>query len=172
MNDNKDIQKRKFAPPLSHSNLTEHENLRSHYDPNGSWTGVPDGWDKDENGKKEVEAAKDMREYPLEGIIAPTNGDTYEQNTRNLTDSKDVESGSDPFDDRPFDDDHEQIERHPHKRVSPYSKNDVEAGIYPLGDIGEPAKKDGYPNAAEGRLPIHKEGIKEDVVPVQDVDDL
>ncbi len=34
---------RGYNPPLSHSNLTEQENLRSHYDPNGSWTGVPDG---------------------------------------------------------------------------------------------------------------------------------
>lgn len=34
-------KKRKYAPPLSHDNLSQEETLASHYDPNGSWTGVP-----------------------------------------------------------------------------------------------------------------------------------
>ena len=38
---------RKYQQPLSDSNMTEHENLRSHYDPNGSYTGTPDGWRDD-----------------------------------------------------------------------------------------------------------------------------
>lgn len=38
-------RKRKYAPPLSHSNLSEQENLASHYDPNGSWTGIPENGD-------------------------------------------------------------------------------------------------------------------------------
>lgn len=35
-------KKRKHNVPLSHSNLTDHETMRSHYDPNGSWTGTPE----------------------------------------------------------------------------------------------------------------------------------
>ncbi len=123
--------KKKNKAPLSHSNLTEHENLRSHYDPNGSWTGTPDGWDKDinapdakggnsheteadrdvygkymptENGYMQsegvrteledgltsggVEAGQDIAEYPLEGQVAPSGGDSYEQNTRDMQDHK------------------------------------------------------------------------------------
>ncbi len=114
--------KKKNRAPLSHSNLSEHENLRSHYDPNGSWTGTPASWDEDvkspsqnvaptkrdaesdrdvygdfkptENGyvqqegndagsKRDIEAGN-IAEYPLEGQIAPQNGDSYEENTRNM----------------------------------------------------------------------------------------
>ena len=32
---------RKHNVPLSHSNLPTHENLRSHFAPNGSYTGRP-----------------------------------------------------------------------------------------------------------------------------------
>ncbi len=121
--------KKKNRAPLSHSNLTEHENLRSHYDPNGSWTGTPDGWDKDvkapdekspreteadrdvygkymptENGYVQsegvrteledglilggAEAGQDIAEYPLEGQVAPSGGESYEQNTRDMQDHK------------------------------------------------------------------------------------
>lgn len=153
--------KKKNRAPLSHSNLTQHENLRSHYDPNGSWTGTPDGWDKDiasldakrddrhdveaarddhdlteyansgggsrqteadrdvygkymptENGyvqsegvrtdledgltsggveagqdmsdSGDIEAGRDVAEYPLEGQVAPADGESYEQNTRDM----------------------------------------------------------------------------------------
>ena len=31
---------RKHNVPLSHSNLSTHENLRSRFDPNGSYTGI------------------------------------------------------------------------------------------------------------------------------------
>lgn len=34
-------KQRKRLPPLSHSNLSEEENLKSLYDPNGSYTGAP-----------------------------------------------------------------------------------------------------------------------------------
>lgn len=35
-------RKRTRNIPLSHSNLSAHENLRSRFDPNGSYTGVPE----------------------------------------------------------------------------------------------------------------------------------
>ncbi len=107
--------KNKNRAPLAHSNLTKHENMRSHYDPNGSWTGTPDGWDKTsdysapkDEGSRDTESGSDVfgfvpthetpdferefsnddveagREYPLEGEVAPTDGDSYSQNTRDM----------------------------------------------------------------------------------------
>ena len=55
-------RKRKYQLPLSHSNLTKHENMRSHFDPNGSWTGVPekDGNPDVPDGEKPVQDADDL----------------------------------------------------------------------------------------------------------------
>ncbi len=168
----KDKKERRYNPPLAHSNLTEHENMRSHYDPNGSWTGTPDGWDKDtdvHDDKHDVESGKDIYEYPLEGIVAPSDGKTYEQNTRNLI-KNDLESGKDIYDDR------DRMEnRASHNNRSTYDgKHDIESSgdIYPLGDEGAPCDEDGYPSVPDGELPIWKSGIKQDVTPVQDADDL
>lgn len=55
-------RKRKYQLPLSHSNLTKHENMRSHFDPNGSWTGVPEkyGYPDVPDGEKPVQDADDL----------------------------------------------------------------------------------------------------------------
>ena len=55
-------RKRKYQLPLSHSNLTKHENMRSHFDPNGNWTGVPekDGYPDVPDGEKPVQDADDL----------------------------------------------------------------------------------------------------------------
>ncbi len=310
--------KKKNKAPLSHSNLTEHENLRSHYDPNGSWTGTPDGWDKDieapdeakkndcgaeadrdvygdfmptengyvqsEDGKSEledgltsggVEAGQDIVEYPLEGQVAPMDGESYEQNTRDMQDHKypehtadngmaeteaggdfytriqgengeyekkamdklapahdgvyddqapmDIEAGSDFYheklnaevgkelyhydieaakdmneasdvaggediyqNDIKFDPDKYESgewKQSPEERPAPkrdveigkeISHDDVEIGssVYPLGTVGMPVGEGGYPSVPDGELTMEQAGVKEDVVPVQDADDL
>ncbi len=48
--------------PLSHSNLSTHENLRSHFDPNGSYTGVPEkhGYPDVPDGEKPVQDVDDL----------------------------------------------------------------------------------------------------------------
>ena len=55
-------RKRKYQLPLSHSNLTKHENMRSHFDPNGSWAGVPEkeGYPDVPDGEKPVQDADDL----------------------------------------------------------------------------------------------------------------
>ena len=55
-------RKRKYQLPLSHSNLTKHENMRSHFDPNGSWTGVPEkeGYPDVPDCEKPVQDADDL----------------------------------------------------------------------------------------------------------------
>lgn len=298
--------KNKNRAPLSHSNLTEHENLRSHYDPNGSWTGTPDGWDKDapsattpakddreteggqdvygdykptengyvqsadgkselEDGSTEggIEAGSDISpivEYPLEGQIAPSGGDSYEQNTRDMqshdyphhTDGNgmaEVEAGGDmftpriqgengeyekqamdklaPAHDAVYDDqapmkldveggsdfyyeeknatsecgndisdvgksdveggddiyqndinfdpsDYESGDWKKRPEECPAPKRDVEisANFYPLGDVGTPVAPNGYPSVPDGELTMEQAGVKEDIVPVQDADDL
>ena len=210
--------KRKQRAPLAHSNLTTHENLRSHYDPNGSWTGVPDGWDKDgeypskndrtvygsysptENGYvqqkgdepsyKIAASVESSREFfPLEGEVAPTNGDSYAQNTRDMSSAKyrdrmnndmaQAEAANDDSAGRPRPTDGDAWKRQRPVDPSPYCadfspRGDIESGedIYPLGDVGTPAKEDGYPSIPDGELPIDKAAIKEDITPVQDADDL
>lgn len=296
--------KKKNRAPLSHSNLTEHENLRSHYDPNGSWTGTPDGWDKDipsvENSAKDdrateggqdvygdfkptengyvqsadgkseledgiteggIEVANEfssVAEYPLEGQVAPYGGDSYEQNTRNMQDHDyphhtdtngmaeteaggdmytprvqgengeyekqaidklaparddvydnqapmkldaecgsdsyyeaknvdaecgkdiecqgDVESGDDIYqNDIEFDpSDYERGDWKKHPEECPSPKRDVEIAtdFYALGDVGIPVSANGYPSVPDGELTMEQAGVREDVVPVQDADDL
>lgn len=53
---------RKHNVPLSHSNLSTHENLRSRFDPNGSYTGVPEkhGYPKTPDGELPVQDADDL----------------------------------------------------------------------------------------------------------------
>ena len=53
---------RKHNVPLSHSNLTTHENMRSHFDPNGSYTGVPEkhGYPDVPDGEKPVQDVDDL----------------------------------------------------------------------------------------------------------------
>lgn len=55
-------KKRKYSEPLSHSNLTNHENMKSHFDPNGSWTGTPEegGWPVETDGELPVQDADDL----------------------------------------------------------------------------------------------------------------
>ncbi len=55
-------KKRKYDVPLSHSNMTEHETMRSHFDPNGSWTGTPEhqGWPETPDGELPVQDADDL----------------------------------------------------------------------------------------------------------------
>lgn len=56
-------KKRKHEVPLSHSNLTDHENMRSLFDPNGSWTGTPeteDGYPLVPGGEVPVQDADDL----------------------------------------------------------------------------------------------------------------
>ena len=55
-------RKRQYQLPLSHSNLTKHENMRSPFDPNGSWTGVPEkeGYPDVPDGEKPVQDADDL----------------------------------------------------------------------------------------------------------------
>lgn len=53
---------RKHNVPLSHSNLSTHENLRSRFDPNGSYTGVPEkhGYPDVPDGEKPVQDVDDL----------------------------------------------------------------------------------------------------------------
>ncbi len=55
-------KKRKYEVPLSHSNLTDGENLSSHFDPNGSWTGTPaeDGYPRLTDSDRPVQDADDL----------------------------------------------------------------------------------------------------------------
>lgn len=55
-------KQRKQKPPLSHSNLSEEENLQSLYDPNGSYTGapVPFGFPYPPDGEIPVQDADDL----------------------------------------------------------------------------------------------------------------
>ncbi len=48
--------------PQSHSNLSTHENMRSLYDPNGSYTGTPEenGYPKTPDGDLPVQDADDL----------------------------------------------------------------------------------------------------------------
>ncbi len=58
----KNMKKRKYEVPLSHSNMTNHENMRSHFDPNGSWTGTPedDGYPITPDGEVPIQDADDL----------------------------------------------------------------------------------------------------------------
>lgn len=53
---------RRNRAPLSHSNLSEEEYLRSLFDPNGSYTGTPDndGYPATPDGDKPVQDADDL----------------------------------------------------------------------------------------------------------------
>ncbi len=52
---------RKYNIPLSHSNLSTHENLRSRFDPNGSYTGITEGYNPTvPNGEKPVQDVDDL----------------------------------------------------------------------------------------------------------------
>lgn len=56
-------KRRKHNVPLSHSNLTDHENMRSLFDPNGSWTGTPEtknGYPEEPGGEMPVQDADDL----------------------------------------------------------------------------------------------------------------
>ena len=55
-------RKRTRNIPLSHSNLSAHENLRSRFDPNGSYTGVPEkhGYPDVPDGEKLVQDVDDL----------------------------------------------------------------------------------------------------------------
>lgn len=55
-------RKRTRNIPLSHSNLSAHENLRSRFDPNGSYTGVPEkhGYPDVSDGEKPVQDVDDL----------------------------------------------------------------------------------------------------------------
>lgn len=55
-------KQRKFRRAQSHSNLSTSENLRSLYDPNGSYTGTPDsnGYPTVPDGEKPVQDADDL----------------------------------------------------------------------------------------------------------------
>lgn len=55
-------KQRKYDVPLSHSNTTEHEKMRSLFDPNGSWTGTPmDGcYPRTPDGDLPVQDADDL----------------------------------------------------------------------------------------------------------------
>ena len=55
-------RKRTRNIPLSHSNLSAHENLRSRFDPNGSYTGVPEnhGYPDVPYGEKPVQDVDDL----------------------------------------------------------------------------------------------------------------
>lgn len=218
--------KKKNRAPLAHSNLTQHENLRSHYDPNGSWTGTPDGWDKDdaypprneerreteanrdvygdfmptENGyvqqdghehsdnkKRDAEAGADFVPAPIEDDIAPEGGGSYEENTRDMqghdyprntngNGMADVESGDDVYkNDIEFDPSkYEDGDWKKRPEEVPAPKRDMEIGtdMYPLGAVGTPSYIGGYPTVPDGELSMEQAGIKEDVTPVQDADDL
>lgn len=55
-------KKRKYNPPLSHSNQTTQDNLRSIFDPNGSYTGTPEhhGYPEIPDGDLPVQDADDL----------------------------------------------------------------------------------------------------------------
>lgn len=55
-------KQRKYKPPQSHSNLSTDENLRSRFDPNGSWTGTPsmDGYPEIPDGEVPIQDADDL----------------------------------------------------------------------------------------------------------------
>ena len=55
-------KQQKFKTPLTASNLTAHENIRSLYDPNGSYTGTPEeeGYPKTPDGELPVQDADDL----------------------------------------------------------------------------------------------------------------
>lgn len=48
--------------PISHSNLSTHENMRSRFDPNGSYTGTPErnGYPVEPEGERPVQDADDL----------------------------------------------------------------------------------------------------------------
>ncbi len=59
----KKSKKRKFNPPLSKSNLSRKENMRSRFDPNGSWTGTaetPDGYPVPPSGEYDYIPEQDV----------------------------------------------------------------------------------------------------------------
>ncbi len=53
---------RRYNPPLSHSNLGTNANLRSRFDPNGSYTGTPErnGYPTIPDGELPVQDADDL----------------------------------------------------------------------------------------------------------------
>lgn len=55
-------KQRKMRVPLSHSNLSTHENMRSRFDPNGSYTGTPEhnGYPVEPEGERPVQDADDL----------------------------------------------------------------------------------------------------------------
>lgn len=55
-------KKRKYNVPLSHANMTHQDVMRSHFDPNGSWTGTPekDGFPVVPDGEKPIQDADDL----------------------------------------------------------------------------------------------------------------
>lgn len=55
-------KQRKARAALSHSNLSKHENLRSLYDPNGSYTGTPahHGYPTVPDGEEPVQDVDDL----------------------------------------------------------------------------------------------------------------
>lgn len=55
-------KKRKYNLPLSHSNQTTHENWRSLFDPNGSYTGTPEhnGYPETPDGEVPVQDVDDL----------------------------------------------------------------------------------------------------------------
>lgn len=55
-------KQRKSRAPLAHSNLSKHENMRSLFDPNGSYTGTPakNGYPTIPDGELPVQDADDL----------------------------------------------------------------------------------------------------------------
>lgn len=55
-------KKRKYNPPLSHSNLSCKEKMRSRFDPNGSYTGTPssDGYPETPDGEVPIQDVDDL----------------------------------------------------------------------------------------------------------------
>lgn len=55
-------KKRKYNVPLTHSNMSKRQNLRSRFDPNGSYTGTPDdhGYPVVPDGELPVQDSDDL----------------------------------------------------------------------------------------------------------------
>ena len=165
----KDKKTRQYNKPLSDSNLTEHEQMRSRFDPNGSYTGVPDGWDTVPTpdslpDKRDVESGNDAwEEYP----------DVYSSGYHGKhsvgVNTDEWESGTNPDHTNEYPNKH-KIEVGTDKYPDRY---DIELGTDEWEAIeGTPTTPDGYPSIPDGEIPVWDAQTKQDITPVQDVDDL
>ncbi len=149
------MEKRRYQPPLMHSNLSTNENLRSRFDPNGSYTGTPDS---SHPAPSDIDDLAPHTQLPYKDEATPSsNGSIKYADVSDKTGG--VIKTPDGKPDLTYSDDAILPDC-----PMPEGWNDSYCTSF------KPKDADGYPSVPDGELPINR--ADEPDVPVQDVDDL